>query len=222
MKKYLTIIGFILYPSLMLFAQQKTKLVIPDSSKKVLITLVTEQAIEGYIISRSFDTLFVRTERNGSMFIKTKNIQDIETLETENNPSKSTIQKPDPRSLRPFGFGVNLGGPTLSGSVNIDYFLTPNLSGEVGGGGFGWWGFYGGAKLYAPINKLAFYTGLTGGFINLGGGDRLVYVPFGINYTDVRGFSVSVELAKYKSIEFKGSRFQSWAQLRIGHRFKKG
>ena len=206
----------------MLFAQRKTNLVIPDSSKKVLVTLVTERAIEGYIISRSFDTLFVQTERNGSMFIKTKDIRDIKTLEAENSPPKSAIQKPDPRSFRPFGFGVNLGGPTLSASANIDYFLTPNLSVEVGGGGFKLWNFYGGAKLYVPINRLAFYAGVIGSSIRLDGGDRLVYVPFGLNYTDLRGFSVSVELAKYKSIEFKGSRFQPWAQLRIGHRFKKG
>lgn len=52
-------------------------------------------------------------------------------------------EKMNQRSVRKFGYGFQLLGPTLGASFYLDYFINHNVNIE---GGAGLIGFYGGAK----------------------------------------------------------------------------
>lgn len=98
------------------------------------------------------------------------------------------------------GVGVQVGGPTLIASAEIDLFITRNINLEAG---IGLIGFYGGAKwCFGVRNKpmhWAAYMGacymaipddILGGKLTGGG-----YLPIGAQFIGERGFTFSAEVA---------------------------
>jgi hypothetical protein len=115
--------------------------------------------------------------------------------------------KGNPRSFRKFGVGIQGMGPTIIGSIYLNYFATHNINIELGTGLFG---TYGGAKYYLgkKENEQLFspYTGINIGtfklpdpLIAIFGGDlawKRVYsvnIPLGVQLMTKNGFNFSVE-----------------------------
>lgn len=146
----------------------------------------------------------------------------------------------NPRSLKKFGLGLQFMGPTLIGSVYVNFFPTHNLNLELGTGLIG---TYGGAKLfYGKKDRRQTFSPYTG--FNLGtikmldplsifyvfGGDLMwkrVYtgnIPFGMQIMAKNGFHFSLE-GSYMfiwgsttdEIPFKFSF--PWAAIKIGKNF---
>ncbi len=124
------------------------------------------------------------------------------------------------RELRPWGVSLNLLGPTLMASANVDYFISRNVSVETGAGFFG--AFVGG-KVY--IGKKQWkgmpYVGYTRAFIRLPTSEPVTeifnYFPIGYHFVGKSGFNFSIEgavLSDNPPGKFLG-------QLRIGQRFGK-
>lgn len=113
----------------------------------------------------------------------------------------------NPRSFRKFGIGIQGMGPTVIGSIYLNYFATHNINIELGTGLFG---TYAGAKYYMgkKENKQLFspYAGINIGTFKLPdplififGGDlawKRVYsvnIPLGVQLMTKNGFNFSVE-----------------------------
>ena len=177
-----------------------------DSTKNVLITIADNQQVKGEIVENTGDTLRVQTQTMGLLSLPTKQVKLLQY---------DDVNAIDLPKQRPFGINLNLGGPSLIASVNLDYFLSKNISFEAGGGLFG---VYGGAKLYIPNGKTSFYFGYSRSIIVFGesGASILNYLPFGIYSIDKHGYNFAFEVAAMGD----SSKVIPWAQLRLGYRFK--
>ena len=145
-------------------------------------------------------------------------------------------EKINQRSVRNFGYGFQLLGPTLGASFYLDYFINHNVNIE---GGAGLIGFYGGAKIYGgkKEKKQLFspYFGLNVGMISLpdinmgwyggssSGWNKLasVYVPVGIQLMNKNGFHFSVEGAYFFYGSSSFSRSIPYGSIRLGKNFQK-
>ena len=125
------------------------------------------------------------------------------------------------RELRPWGVSLNLLGPTGISSVNVDYFISRNISVEVGAGFFG---AYVGGKAY--IGKKQWtgmpYVGYTAAMFGLPGQDDdgvylYNYLPIGYHYVSKKGFNIAIEVA----FNPDDTPYELFGQLRLGYRFKK-
>ena len=115
--------------------------------------------------------------------------------------------KGNPRSYRKFGMGIQGMGPTIIGSIYLNYFATHNINIELGTGLFG---SYGGAKCYLGKKEdkqfLSPYVGINVGtfklldpLIIIFGGELVwkrvysVNLPLGVQLMTKNGFNFSVE-----------------------------
>jgi hypothetical protein len=124
------------------------------------------------------------------------------------------------RELHPLGVSLNLLGPTLMASANVDYFISRNVSVETGAGFFG--AFVGG-KVYIgkKLWKGMPYVGYTRAFVRLPTSEPVTeifnYFPIGYHFVGKNGFNFSIEgavLSENPPAKFLG-------QLRFGQRFGK-
>ena len=142
----------------------------------------------------------------------------------------------NPRADRPFGVSCNLGGPTYIASASLDYFVSPVLNIEAGGG---IWGYYAGPKFHVRGNQAGregtLYTGfLVAVFPPLPGTDAFynagwyvpepktrvkMYVPLGISSISRSGYTFAMELAWAPVKEMK---IPFWFSLKFGYHFKRG
>ena len=122
------------------------------------------------------------------------------------------------REQRPFGISVNILGPTLVTSLNLDYFFSKNFSLEAGAGAIG---YYAGVKVYfgKKTRTCMPYIGATYSNVIFTGDDGgiypFLYLPVGYHFVGKKGFNFSAEIAAMQpDILFYG-------QLRVGYRFLK-
>jgi hypothetical protein len=131
-------------------------------------------------------------------------------------------------SQRNGGLSANLGGPSLFFSLNMDIFLSPNISLEVGAPlQLLIKGVYGGIKFHLPIaaQKRSFQSFYVGGIISTISSDLIddrtfAYIPIGFHATYKNGFIFSIELAYLN--KFRSNETHIWGQIRLGERFWKG
>ena len=115
--------------------------------------------------------------------------------------------KGNPRSFRKFGIGIQGMGPTIIGSIYLNYFATHNINIELGTGLFG---SYGGAKYYLGKKEdkqlFSLYAGINIGTFKLPdpliiifGGELVwkrvysVNLPLGVQLMTKNGFNFSLE-----------------------------
>lgn len=77
MKKVFYTISFILLNVSMLCAQRIDKIIIPDSSAVVVLKTVGLQTIRGNIVAHQGDTILLKTQDEGIVYISKKNLQSI-------------------------------------------------------------------------------------------------------------------------------------------------
>ncbi|HTY08227.1 MAG TPA: hypothetical protein VMF29_03605, partial [Candidatus Edwardsbacteria bacterium] len=120
---------------------------------------------------------------------------------------------------KPFGIGVNLGGPALLGSVSAIYYFSPSVEAEVGGGLFG---FFAGATLhYRNDNFNDHWTAYGGIYLSqtaviFGNTDHEdgLYFPIGMQFVSKRGFGFAPEIAYRVSPVL---HHNIWAALKFSH-----
>ncbi len=124
-----------------------------------------------------------------------------------------------PAEARPFGVGVNIGGPTLLTSFCGQYFLNRNISTEAG---FGLLGVYGCAKIHFAHKKtnpsLSPFLGFGYSFIGTppeGGGDGY-YFTAGFQSISAGGYGFAVE-ALYA--DHLNSNLSLWFALKWSYHF---
>ena len=125
----------------------------------------------------------------------------------------------NPRTLNPLGISLYGFGPAIFLSVSIDYFVSPSLSLEIGGGLFG---LYAGTR-YHFRGKMegktwTTYTGLF--YANYGeqiGTEYLFFLPIGRQYTGKNGFSFALEMLILN--EGGPVYLPLWPGVRVGYRF---
>ena len=110
----------------------------------------------------------------------------------------SAAQETNPRETNPFGMSLNLGGPTILLSGQLDYFITPSWNVEAGAGLIG---YFAGTKYYFNGSrnvKLTPYLGATATLVEstvssekFGG----FYVPLGFQHWGKGSFTYSLEVA---------------------------
>jgi hypothetical protein len=138
----------------------------------------------------------------------------------------------NPRTQRPFGLSINLGGPTYITSLSMDYFVFPYLNIETGGGIYG---YYFGSKYHfkgcAPKVKTTLYTGFilsvfpplrsvvwpSNWIISKPKTHLGAYVPVGISNISGNGYTFSIEVA-YNSKTLSPA-LPFWFALKFGYHF---
>jgi len=135
--------------------------------------------------------------------------------------SVSVSAQENVRSERRFGFGIQLGGPTLVTSLESDYFITRNINLEAG---IGIIGFYGGTKWYfGAKNKPMYWAPYVGAcYIALPddilGGDWKAggYFPIGLQYLSKKGFTFAGEVA---GLLHQTAQTPVFGALKMGYHF---
>lgn len=125
----------------------------------------------------------------------------------------------NPREKSPFGISAYGGGPPLFASVSLDYFATPTISFDVGGG---FYGVYGGGRYHFKGNildkKWTFYTGmLYGRYGQAVGVDQMVFLPFGFHYVGEKRFNFNIEMLVLS--DFGPYIIPVWPGIKFGYRF---
>jgi hypothetical protein len=142
-------------------------------------------------------------------------LQKIENKRNISHDSDSVNQ----RQIRPLGLSIYGGSPALFASVSVDYFVSPDVSLEVGGGAFG---FFGGGKYHFFGKTTKNHTLYAGVFFAVYGEtvgtDNLFYFPVGMQYIGKKGFNFAVELALTSEGIFPG--IPVWWGIKFGYRFK--
>ena len=150
---------------------------------------------------------------------KTKEIKDSLELKTVNN----NLNKYNPREKRRLGVNGVIGGQSVILSLSLDYFVTPNINIEAGGGMIGG---YVGMKYHIDgiMNDVRWHPYFGASFavvesFSFGGETRLenfLYIPFGFQYIGNKGFSIAGEVARLTP----NSWTTAWGAIRIGYHFK--
>jgi hypothetical protein len=126
------------------------------------------------------------------------------------------------RADRKFGIGVQLLGPTILTSLQLDYFITQNLNLEVGVGLFG---YYGGAKWYFGSKvKPTYWAPYIGGcYISAADFSAFVsgispgaYFPLGIQFISKGGFTFATEVA---GLFLPNVNSPVWGAIKLGYHF---
>ncbi|MDW7759039.1 MAG: hypothetical protein SCM96_00180 [Acidobacteriota bacterium] len=128
----------------------------------------------------------------------------------------------NPRVNRRLGVGIQLGGPTLICSAQVDYFLTPAINFEAGAGLVG---LYSGVKIHLSQSNWSPYLGVKVTFLPelklFGGGEWNpgLYVPFGMQYLSRDGFTFAFEAALLLTDGIGWGLEPFWAGLKFGYHF---
>lgn len=124
---------------------------------------------------------------------------ELETVKPKKkHKTKSYRNKNGPRELKPFGVNIIAGGPSLIGA-SFEYFITPFLNIELGGG---YYGVYSGPKYHiAAYRKDPWtpYFGIQGTYAFEGKAG--IYIPGGFQYIGNYGFSFSFEFALWMEMQ---------------------
>ncbi len=125
----------------------------------------------------------------------------------------------------PAGFNIYGGGPVGVVGLSFDYFLTPKIALEIGGGARNLTpdlGFFAGGRYHffgkTPLN-LTPYIGVYSGFEYTGDDIRNynLYVPFGIQRIKKNKLAWSIEVAYQRNSYDKGNHLYGGGKL--GFRF---
>lgn len=128
----------------------------------------------------------------------------------------------NPRAERRFGIGIQLGGPTMICSAQIDYFITPRINIEAGAGLVG---YYSGVKFHLSQSSWSPYLGAKVTFLpelKLFGGSSMnpgLYAPFGIQYMNREGFTFAFEAALLLTDSISWAIEPIWAGVKFGYHF---
>ena len=129
----------------------------------------------------------------------------------------------NPRFKRPHGITLSGAGPGLYGSVSYNYFIKPTLDLELGAGPVTLFGgvkyHLGGAEnknLTPYFGGYAMYIWIFDIFDDDDNETPLgLYVPIGIQYTSLSGFTYAVEIAGLYAVD----EFIEWGSIKFGYRF---
>jgi len=135
---------------------------------------------------------------------------------------KYRSSKNSPRIIKPLGINITAGGPSLAG-LSLDYFITPFLNIEAGGG---YYGVFSGLKYHIAAYRndpWTPYFGIQGtyGFEGKAG----IYIPGGFHYIGNFGFSFSFEFALWMEIQeletnpIESLEYLGMIGLKAGYRF---
>jgi hypothetical protein len=134
------------------------------------------------------------------------------------------LAQSSPREENKFGINAILFGPTLFVSASLDYFITPSVCAEVGGGAIGYYGglkyHFGGDsdKNWTPYLGGYFTYTVVPGFIKDDIKANAIYIPVGFQYMANKGFTMSFEAAGFVSDKFKKD-ITPWIGIKIGKHF---
>lgn len=206
---------------------------------KLIITLSTTFAQTKYIVLEQLDGLEIKTKiiNASSTEIKYKKYDnhhrsdysilgnEITKIKYEDGEAE-LFNSLNPRIENRFGANINILGPSILLSLSIDYFITPDINIETG---FGIIGYFGGIKYHIFGTKAdknwTPYVGLYATHIpeiNFFGDSKSarsgLYVPVGIQYMGIGGFTFGVELAGLTVKDIAGGT-AFWGALKIGYHF---
>lgn len=141
------------------------------------------------------------------------------------NIQEDSIIKINPRWANRLGVNCIVGGPSVVGSLSLDYFIASNLNVEVG---VGYIGFFSGIKYHLEGKKVdRHWTPYLGLFVvripELTGefevdGRNGLYVPLGVQYISNFGITIGAELARF-AIESIANDTKYWGAIKIGYHF---
>ena len=142
MKKVFYIIGFILLHVSMLCAQSNNKIVVPnDTSAVVVLKTIGLQTIRGNIVAQRGDTILLKTQEEGIVYILKKNLQSIMVISKTNTTSPTKNARTQPTIVLPICM-LKVGAiivPILSSAVfgvfdaGIEFKLKDRLTFELSG-----------------------------------------------------------------------------------------
>ena len=136
--------------------------------------------------------------------------------------TKSYTNKNSPRKLKPLGVNIIAGGPSLIGA-SFDYFISPFLNIEAGGG---YYGIFSGLKYHLAAYRndpWTPYFGIQGTYSFEGKAG--IYIPGGFHFIGRKSFSFSFEFALWiESQEIETNPLNSleylgMISLKAGYRF---
>lgn len=135
---------------------------------------------------------------------------------------KSYHNKNGPRELKPFGIYIVSGGPPLIGA-SFDYFISPFLNIEAGGG---YYGLFSGIKYHLAAYRNDPWTPFFGiqGTYSFDGKPG-IYIPGGFHYIGNHGFSISfefalwIEILEMETVSARSLEYLSMISLKAGYRF---
>jgi len=158
------------------------------------------------------DNHWISLPHEGEWELKPKKIKKV----------KSYSNKNCPRNLKPLGINITAGGPSLVG-VSFDYFVTPFLNIEAGGG---YLGLYSGVKYHLVAYRndpWTPYFGIQGTYSFEGKAG--IYIPGGFHFIGRHSVSFSFEFALWiesQEIEtnpLNSVEYLAMISLKAGYRF---